>query len=383
MKFRNPPTMAAVASLGLLAGGAASAEHAIDLRGGFGYDTNPFELNESVGKREGIFAELEAQVSAEGLASKGWRKRADIGASGRLFETGMTDANEGRIHVRARGDANEQPTEHGWDWSLRSQARDTTYVSRLTGLEATDDVGNPIGNRFDNMAGDFQAAWHFPRKAFGRISVEGSVAYKDYLEDYEEFGLDRLDWLQYGVRPQYEIGERDDNFRIRLRLEERQYQDRRVSDAAGNPVPGTDLEYRYYAAEVRYQHEFSRRSSFEWKGGLELREDNGVGFADRTRGSTSIEWTYQPKNKSRLSVELQYSSRTFDQQVVGDPTVNDEIPEKKGFDIAIRYARPVPILDIRGFSLVAEAGWESFDNTNDIRYAYDRLIGFVGVRQEF
>ncbi len=35
------------------------------------------------------------------------------------------------------------------------------------------------------------------------------------------------------------------------------------------------------------------------------------------------------------------------------------------------------------FSLVAEVGWESFDNTNDVRYAYDRLIGFVGVRQEF
>ena len=383
MKFRNPPTMVAVASLGLLAGGAASAEHAIDLRGGFGYDTNPFELNEIVGKREGIFAELEAQVSAEGLASKGWRKRADIGASGRLFETGMTDANEGRIYVRARGDANEQPTEHGWDWSLRSRARDTTYVSRLTGLEATDDVGNPIGNRFDNMEGDFEAGWHFPRKKFGRITVQGTFSYKDYLEDYENLGLDRLDHFQYGIAPQYELDQRDSNVRVRLRLEERKYQDRRVSDVAGNPVPGTDLEYRYYAAEVRYQRRLSRRNSIEWNGEYELREDNGVGFADRTRWDTSIEWTYQPKDKSRLSAELQYSSRTFDLQTVGDPTINDETPDKKGFDVSIKYARPFPFLDIRGFSLVAEAGWESFDNTNDIRYAYDRLVGFLGVRQEF
>ncbi|MGH6892103.1 MAG: hypothetical protein ACREEP_07585, partial [Dongiaceae bacterium] len=183
--------------------------------------------------------------------------------------------------------------------------------------------------------------------------------------------------------PQYEIGERGNQLRIRLKLEERKYLDRRVSDAAGIAVPGTDLEYRYYGAEGRYQHRFSRQSSLEWRGGVEQREDNGVGFADRTRWDTSLEWNYRPRDKSSLSVELQYSSRTFDRQVIGDPTVNDEVPEKKGFDLVIRYQRPFPFLDIRGFSLVAEAGWDSFDNNNDERYAYDRLVGFVGVRQEY
>ncbi|MGH6893878.1 MAG: hypothetical protein ACREEP_16645, partial [Dongiaceae bacterium] len=190
--------LAALAALALLTGGAASAEHAIDLRGAFGYDTNPFELNEIVGKREGPFADLEAQVSAVGLTTKGSRKRADIGASGRLYESGMTDADEGSLYVRARGDSNEKPTEHGWEWSLRYRVHDQTYVSRFTGLEATDDLGNEIGDRYDNGTGDFQAAWHFPRKAFGRISVEGSIARKDYVEDYEEFGLDRLDYYEYG-----------------------------------------------------------------------------------------------------------------------------------------------------------------------------------------
>ncbi len=73
----------------------------------------------------------------------------------------------------------------------------------------------------------------------------------------------------------------------------------------------------------------------------------------------------------------------FDGQVVGDPTINDESPEKKGFDARIQYSRPFPFLDIRGFSLVAEGRWESFDNSSDARYAYDRVIGFLGVRQDF
>jgi hypothetical protein len=51
--------------------------------------------------------------------------------------------------------------------------------------------------------------------------------------------------------------------------------------------------------------------------------------------------------------------------------------------VQLRYARPFPFVEIRGFSLVLEAEWESFDNTDDERYTYDRFIGFLGVRQEF
>jgi hypothetical protein len=40
-------------------------------------------------------------------------------------------------------------------------------------------------------------------------------------------------------------------------------------------------------------------------------------------------------------------------------------------------------VDIRGFSLVIEAELQSYDNNDDERYTYDRLIGFIGVRQEF
>jgi hypothetical protein len=383
MKFTNHPLMTVLASLGWLAAASAAADQTVDLRGGFGYDTNPFELNDSIGTREGMFADAEAQVSAEGQASKGWRKRADIGASGRLFESGMTDGNEARYYVRARGDSNEQPTEHGWEWSLRYQLRDKTYVSRFTGLVATEALGNKIGGRYDSTAADLMAAWHFPRKAFGRISVEGSIGHKDYLHDYEQFGLERLDYIQYGITPRYEIGDRDNRLRFSLQLEERKYDDRRVSDAAGVAVPGTDLEYRYYGFEARYTFKLSRRASLDWRGGFELRRDNGVGFADRTQWNTGIEWSWRARDKSSLSLQVQYSSRKFDQQVVGDPTVNDEVPEKKGFDVAVSYARPFPFLDIRDLSLVAEAGWESFDNSKDIRYAYDRVAGLVAVRKEF
>ncbi len=383
MKLTSRETFAAVATLGLLVCGRAHGESEVDLRGGFGYDSNAFELNPSIGEREGIYTELDATVSAESIAAKGWIKRGDIGVTGRLYESGMSDADEARFHVRARGDSSEKYSDNGWGWSLRSLLRDQTYVSRLTGLVATDDAGNEIDDRYDSFAGELRAGWRLPGGTFGRLTLEGTATYRNYLKDYEQFGLERLDYTEYALTPEYQLGRGDNNLRIRLKAEQREYPARRISDAIGNPVPGTDLEYRYYGIDARYQQRVSRRSTLELTGDYDIREDNGVGYDDRTQWDVGIEWTWRHASRSRLEMEVKYSSRVFDQQVTGDPTINDEVPEKKGFDLTVRYARPFPFLDIRGFSLVAEASTESYDNNDDIRFAYDRLVGFFGIRQEF
>jgi hypothetical protein len=366
-----------------LAGTNAAAETDIDLRGGFGYDSNAYELSDVLGEQSGYFADAEITVNAEGTATGGWHKQADLGLSGRLHESSLSDADRGRIFVRARGDSAEKFDEHGWEWALRYAMRDQTYVSRLTGLVATDSLGNEIGDRYDSGRADLLLQWRFPGWKLGRFSIEATAADRNYLRDYEQFGLERLDYYEYGVGPGYELDRRGSNLRIGLKYEQRIYDDRRVSDAAGAPVAGTDLEYQYYAVEARFRHRFTRRSAIELKGGYDLREDNGVGYADRTQWSAGLEWTLQFRDDSRLDMEAEYSSRVFDQQFVGDPTINDEAPEKKGFDVQVRYQRPFPFVDIRGFSLVVEAQLESYDNSDDERYTYDRLVGFIGVRQEF
>ncbi len=381
-KFFSP--LAAVSSaLWVLVGGTASAESELDLRASLGYDSNVFDLNESIGERDGMFTLVEAELTAEGMASSGWIKRADIGASAQLFESRVSEGDEAWYFVRARGKSNEKRNEHGWDWALRVRMHDSKYVSRLTGVVATDAVGNKISDRFDNSIGDLRAAWHFPGGRYGRISLGGSVVSKNYLTDYAQFALERLDYNEFEITPTYELGGPDSNVRIRLIAAERQYRDRRVSDATGNPVPGTDLEYRYYGVDARFKHELTRKSALELTGGYDIREDNGVGFADRTRWNAGIEWTYRPAKQTGVTAELEWSSRVFDGQLIGDPTINDEAPDKEGYSFNIRYAMPFPGLKAHGYSLRAEAGWESFDNTDDLRFSYDRLTAFVGIRKEF
>lgn len=377
------PSLAAVlAASSVLVSSTAAAEHELDLRVGLGYDSNVFDLNQSIGERDGMFTEVETAFRAEALATAGWTKKADIGATAQLFESGMTDGNDQKYFVRARGNSNKKRDEHGWDWALKVQMHELTYVSRFTGAVATDGLGNEIGDRYDNLAVDFQGAWHFPGMKFGRLSVEASAVHKNYLEDYESLGLARLDYEEYGIGPGYDIGEGDRNFRVALLYSQRQYRDRRVSDAAGNPVAGTKLVYDNYAVDARFRQKLTHRSVLEFTGGYDIREDNGVGFADRTRWNVGAEWTWRPATDARLVVDLEWNSRVYDQQVVGDPTINDEAPDKRGYELKVRYTRPFPWLK-RGYLLQAEAGSESYDNSSDVRYTYDRTYGFLGIRKDF
>ncbi len=377
---------AAAAVLAILAAAPAGATAELDLQGAVGYDSNVFNLNDSIGERDGLFTDLAAGFSADKKWPAGGAAGFDLGGTARLFESGVNDGDETKYFVRLRGDSGGKRNDHTFDWALRYRVQDSTYVSRFTGVVATDDGtpnGNRIGDRYDSAIADLRGAWHLPGGDYGRVSVEGAIESKNYLDDYSALSLDRLDYNQYEVTPEYETGSQTDTFRIRLPLSLRQYRDRRVSDATGASVSGTDLEYKYYGLDARYKHEFTRASALEFSGGYEVRNDNGIGYGNRKRWNVGTEWTYRSDKQTRLSAGIKYLSRVLDRPVTGDPSINDETPDKKGYNLNIKYLTPVPGVKIKDFSLLAEALWESFDNSSDARYSYDRLEAFAGVRKLF
>lgn len=369
---------AASAALAILAAGPVSAGTALNLQGGVGYDSNVFNLNDSIGTRGGLFTDLEGGFSAE----RDWLARSsagfDIGLAARRYESSVNEGDETKYFVRLRGDSGGTHKDPAFEWALRYRVQDSTYVSRSTGAVATTGSGSRIGDRYDSSIADLRGVWNFLGGAF----IEGVVETKNYRNDYAALGLNRLDYDQYEVTPGYKGGNSTDTFRIKVPLSLRQYRNRRVSDVNGAAVAGTDLEYRYYGVDAGYAHEFTHASALELSGGYEQRKDNGVGYGNRTLWNVGTEWTYRPAPKTRLSTGLEWNSRVLDRPSTGNP-LNDDSPEKKGYTLNLKYITPFPGVEIKDFSLLAEARWESYENSKTVIFTYDRLEAFIGIRKQF
>lgn len=366
----------------MLASSAGFAETAAATRLDLGYDSNPYTLSDVVGEEGGMFMALDASAEATRETAGGGELGMDAGVAARLFGSGMSDANEARYFARVGGETGGKHRQHAFDWALRYRLRDSTYVSRATGDIATSG-GTEIGDRYDSGIADLRGAWHLPGGRWGRVSLEGSAESKDYKEDYASLGLDRLDYTQFGVEPRYEYERGADTVQVKLPWAIRQYRDRRVSDVNGAAVAGTDLEYTYLGLDARYARELSAADEIGWTGSYETREDNGVGYSDRKRWQTGVEWTHKPARGEKLSAGLEYSSRVFDRPVTGNPLINDETPEKKGYAVKVEYERPFPGVAVKDLALLGAARWESYDNSSDPIFEYDRYEVFAGVRKEF
>lgn len=384
--MKGPSTALHFAVLQLLVvvtGSTAVAEGQLDLRADVGYDSNVFDLNESVGEQDGMRTHFDLEAGLERKAASGWTTGVDAGAAATLYESSVSDGDEAKYFVRLRGDSGGKRHEHDLDWAVRYRLKDSTYVSRYTGEIATDDLGNEIGDRYDSSIGDVRLTWELPGGDVGRLAVGGAISSKDYGEDYQELGLDRLDYEQFEIEPEYRLGTGDNRGSIGVDLGLRRYRDRRASDVSGNAVDGTDLEYRFYGVAARYERRLTTTNALSFSGDYGVRQDNEVGYDDRTIWSTGVEWTYRPAAQTRLSVDCVYSSRVFDQRTGGDTTINDDSPEKKGYRLNVSYSMPMPGFASSGFSMLAEAGWESYDNSTDVRMSYDRLTAFAGIRKGF
>lgn len=389
MNKNDKSCLQACAAAMLLAGSsAAGAGVNLKLESDVGYDSNVFNLSDGVGVRGGAFVRLDFNAGAALPTMGRWVTELDAGATTLKYGTSVEDGNETQVFARVGGDSGGKRGDHRFTWAMRYRDRDSTYVSHFTGDVATYG-GTSIGDRYDSGILDATAEWRLPDTSFGRFSLSGGAVSKNYKEDYD--GLlnsslvptDRLDYGEFELRPALELGDKVNTFRVRVPVALRKYRDRRISDVNGAAIAGTDLEYRYVGLDLRFQRDLTHTSRLAFSGDVERRMDNGGGYGDLQRWSVGSDWSWHPAADQRLSAGLKWSSRVLNNTNASDPAVVDESPDKKGYSISVNGQTPFPGVSITGLSLVAELNWESFRNSNDDRYTYDRWETFLGVRKEF
>ena len=354
----------------------------LDLRAAAGYDSNVFRLNDDrVGEEGGMFTDLEAELSVE--TGRRWTLSADLGASARLYESSVDDGNESQYRLRVRGER-IPATRPGtvFKWALSHTLRDATYVSRSTGRVATSG-GVDIGDRYDSGKTELEAKLDLPFTAQLHGLLGASVASKDYRRDYESLGLDRLDYLAYGVEPGLAYRSKTQELRLTLPASLRRYRDRRASDVAGNEVAGSDLEYRYIGVDARYEYELSRVHTLLASASYEERADNEDGFADSNTTEISLGWAARPQRRTRYARRALWSARQYDRLTAEAQERGEEAPEREGYSLVGEFSSVMPGLQKQDVRLIAEARLDSYDNDSDPVFSYDRYQALVGLRKKF
>lgn len=383
----KPPELASLGLCALLVGLSSVAlakATELDLKAAVGYDSNVFRLNDDLVDAEGgMFADIDADFSANAAVGSQWTLGADLDAAARLYESSVNDGNESQYRLRMRGERKPAtPQGASFEWELSHTLRDATYVSRSTGKVA-ESGGVKIGDRFDSGKSELVVRMDQPFTGHLHGLLDAHVEEKDYRKDYENLGLNRLDYLAYGLTPGIAYRTKTQELKVTLPMSLRRYRDRRANDSTGVEIAGSDLEYRYLGVDTRYEYELTSVYTLWAAASYEERSDNEDGFDDSNTAEVSLGWVAKPQKRTRYGLEVRWSDRHYDRLNVAAQQLGEEAPEREGYSFIAKYSRLMPGLEAQDVRLFAEGRVDSYENDSDKVFSYDRHQALIGLRKDF
>lgn len=347
-----------------------------------GYDSNPLRLSDDVGRRGGTFTDLQGSFALDRKFNKRWFAGADLGVTGRQYFADVDDASHRNYAARLRGGMHlPSPVAHHRstiELGLAYRFDDLTYVSPSTGQVATS-AGQSIGERYDASTVALDAVATVPLIPSVDLVVKADVQKRNYRNDYDALDLEPLDYTAYRLAPGIRWKDEQQRARLTLPVEWRRFRDRRARDQSGNYLDGTDLAYRYYGVEGKYERALTQTISLEAQAQYQDRRDSQGGYYDRTKWSASVGAGIELAEGMHGSADLAYSALHYSRVAAGDEDVNEEQPDSHGWSVGARYAAILPIWDLGAF---AQARWDRFESPT-ARSNYDRWQVWAGVRKTF
>ncbi|MCP3977725.1 MAG: hypothetical protein GY716_00145 [bacterium] len=350
-----------------------------------GYDSNPLRVMDD--GDNGAFTELSADLSHTIELAPLVRVFYDADATFRFHGSDRSNADFGGGELGAglgfapyRGGKSSVTL---WVGAELAMFR-TTYIDRETG-DVYETSGVPltdpptavaVPDRYDSDRTSFfvNTRWTLNRRV--RLSLETRYETTSYREDYSKTTtLDPLDHVQLVLTPElrFRVSEAF-TLRAAVAFADRDYDERPALDGSGDPVDGTQREYRQ--TKLRLWADFDPSGDWRVRFGLRNseRDDTFAGYYDYASIGmwASVERRIGDMNRVRLFAAM--SERDYDNATVQGET--DEVvlgSEIKRF--SLRYDRNLS----KGLRWFAEAGAQDTDNEDPV-YAYDRRWVLTGIR---
>jgi len=363
---------------------SAHQTNALEINAGGGYDTNPFELS---GQNDGgLFTDLNINHAGKTPVLKKSELRYNATLKGRLYESAFDDADYYSLDLRGRFVHRFKIGERTANFLLTTDWKSDrrTYFSQSQRAVATSG-GNSISDRFDYDSPKLAAELIYRLNKVHSLSLYSYVSSRNYLEDYEDIGLEGLDYYEYSFQPTYRYKNANGlNARAFVYYRKRMYEDLLEDDITGANIFGEKLRYDFYGYGVTAKSPITEKLSVNaYANGYFIR-DGAAGFRDFDFHQLRVGLDYQIKKNQKISAQGSCYIRDFLLDVAAP--VESETGYagrlRKGCKAEAVYSAPFIKLETEKLLWHAKLGTEIESNSAQ-NLSFDKFFALLSISFEF
>lgn len=359
--------------------------YALEIKAAGGFDTNPFELSGEVDG--GLFTDIEVNHEGTKKVLEKSELRYNAALTSRLYEKAFEDADTHRLDLRGRfvhrfkiGKRSANFLLTG-DW--RSDRR--TYFSQSQRAVATS-RGNSLADRFDYDSGKLAAELIYRLDKTHSISLYSYLSGRNYLEDYEDIGLESLDYYEASLQPTYRYKNKEIGLRGRafVYYRKRLYEDLLEDDLTRANIDGDKLRYDFYGYGVTVTKSITEKLSMNAYANGYLARDDAVGFRDFDFHQLRVGLDYQISEARKLSAQGSCNIRDFILDVANpvESETGNAGRLRKGCKAEVEYSAPFIKLNNDQLRWHAKIGTEVESNSAQT-LSYDKFYALFSISYEF
>ncbi len=355
-------TLYSALAIGLLLTNHAAAT---DLEIMHEYQSNPYRLADDYSGSRLINARLFHEESFE------LPRRREIRLSGEIDHENFLDVSEAdNTFARIRGRLINRLKLGKRSASLLFTADAGTkrysYIDQRTGAPLETSRGGDIRDRFAynffKPSAEFTYRWNRELST----GVFTAIERRDYVNDYDELGLEALDYTEITVQPTLRFKTENSYSRAFIYQRQRDYDERMIDNLLGRNIAGTRLSLTLHGYGVSHRREMTDNWTLEaYLSGYKI-SDNGQGYSDMNATNLNLTSNHRFSNSRSLDFIGRCSVRNNENARFVDFEETEFGRERTGCQLTAGYEQPIRIENKRlRWRVEATRGWE--DNSESLR----------------
>jgi len=350
-----------------------------------GYDSNPYKL--STPHTESTYTLVKINHSGKQKYPDKAELQYSLGITNQFYESNSSDADTHRLNARVRwierfkiGNKSASLLSTA---DIRMERR--TYFSQTQRKVAETSKGDSLADRFDYDSVKLATEFTYRFDKYKSLSMFSYLYFRNYVEDYEDLGLESLDYTEFGLQPTFRYKTEDDFYaRAFLFLRLRDYDDLQDDDENGKNIEGSYLDYEFTGFGLLLQKPISDKIQLKlYTNGYQAR-DKASGYRDLNYRKTELSLTYNVEDRQTLKLSGNCYCRDYLMNSARPPEseTGDAGRKRDGCFAELSYTEPLDIWKKDKLSWQAKATTGHEKNSDDALNYY-RSTFEIGLGYQF